>query len=92
MIWTLQDLHSFSDEQATLIGKKGPFPDVCIGLNDENYDKRILNVIIKKVEDNGFTFRINFPYEGSILPVGLSSSEKKQVTSIMIEVNKRLYL
>ena len=86
------DLHSFSDEQAELIGKVGPFPDICIGLNDTKYDQRILNVIIKKIKDKGYSYQINYPYSGSIIPNNLTESQMKNVSSIMIEVNKRLYL
>lgn len=86
------DLHSFSDEQAKLSGKEGPFPDVCIGLNDIHYDQRILNVIIKKIEDEGYSYRINYPYSGSIVPKGLTKRQLQKVSSIMIEVNKRIYL
>ncbi len=86
------DLHSFSDEQAILIGKEGPFPDVCIGLNDTTYDQRILNVIIKKIEDKGYSYRINYPYSGSIVPKGLTKRQLEKISSIMIEVNKRVYL
>ena len=86
------DLHSYSDEQAKLIGKEEPFPDICIGINESNYDQRILNWIIKKIKDKGYTYRINYPYSGSIIPNGLTKEELQNVHSIMIEVNKRLYL
>lgn len=86
------DLHSFSDEQARLLGNKGPFPDICIGLNDVKYDKRIIDTIIEWIEYKGYSYKINYPYKGSIIPHGLTKEELKNVTSIMIEVNKRLYL
>ncbi len=87
------DLHSFSDEQAKLISKKEPFPDICIGLNDNtNYDQRILNTIIKIIKDKGYSYQINYPYTGSIIPNGLTKKELENVYSIMIEVNKRIYL
>ena len=86
------DLHSFSEETAKLIGKEGPYPDICIGLNKTKYDQRILNVIIKRIEDKGYSYQINYPYNGSIIPHGLRDSELEKVTSIMIEVNKRIYL
>ena len=87
------DLHSYSDEQAILIGKKGPFPDICIGINnDAPVDQRILNVIIKMIEDKGYTYQINYPYSGAILPNNLTPTEKDCTSSIMIEVNKRVYL
>ena len=86
------DLHSYSDEQAKLIGKKEPFPDICIGINEDNYDQRILDWIIKKIKEKGYTYQINYPYSGSIIPNGLTKEELQNVYSIMIEVNKRLYL
>lgn len=87
------DLHSFSDEQAQLIGKKKPFPDICIGLNESmKYDQRILNTVIKEIKDKGYSYQINYPYTGSIIPNGLTKEELANVSSIMIEVNKRIYL
>ena len=86
------DLHSYSDEQAKLIGKKEPFPDICIGLNKENYDQRILNTIIKRITNKGYSYRINYPYKGSIIPDGLTEEELKNTYSIMIEINKKIYL
>ena len=86
------DLHSFSEEQAQAVGKSGPFPDICIGINESNHNQRILNTIIKKIEEKGYTYQINFPYRGSILPNNLTKEEMKNVFSIMIEINKRIYL
>ena len=86
------DLHSYSDEQAKALGKVGPFPDICIGINNANYDQRILNIVIKKIKDKGYTYQINYPYAGSIIPNNLTKEELKNVYSIMIEVNKRTYL
>ena len=88
----LLDLHSYSDEQADKVGKKGPYPDICIGYNNECYDEKVLNHIIKVIKAKGYSYKINYPYEGSIIPNGLTSKEKSNVCSIMIEVNKRLYL
>ena len=88
------DLHSYSDEQALLIGKQGPFPDICIGINDHDnqIDQRLLNLIIKIIKDYGYTYQINYPYRGSIIPNNLTRQEKDHVSSIMIEINKRVYL
>lgn len=89
----LLDLHSYSDELANSLGKKGPYPDICIGINDEYYDEKILNLIIHKIKEKGYTYQINYPYEGSIIPVGiLDGSLKGEICSIMLEVNKRIYL
>ena len=87
----LLDLHSYSDELATIIGKEGPFPDVCIGLN-EHYDEKVLNLIIKEIEERGLSYQINHPYSGLIIPNGLTKEEVDNICSIMIEVNKKIYL
>ena len=89
----LLDLHSYSDEQAISLNKEGPFPDICIGVVDATYKKEILDLIIRKIKDKGLTYQINYPYKGSILPNDIDLSKYKgQFTSIMIEVNKRVYL
>lgn len=56
------------------------------------YDQRILNTIIKEIKDKGYSYQINYPYTGSIIPNGLTKEELANVSSIMIEVNKRIYL
>ena len=86
------DLHSFSEEQASLIGNTAPYPDICIGINEDHYDKEILELIIHKIEILGYSYKINYPYSGSIIPNHLSKKELDKVCSIMIEVNKRIYL
>ena len=88
----LLDLHSFSDEQARLIGKEEPFPDICIGVNGDHYDKRVLDLIIEEIKNRGLTYQINHPYSGSIIPNDLTKEEVDNICSIMIEVNKRIYL
>ena len=86
------DLHSFSEELVSKLGKNAPYPDICIGLNSGNFDQRIVNAIIDRIKKKGYTYQINYPYEGSILPTGLSKEELDNVYSVMIEVNKRVYL
>lgn len=86
------DLHSYSDEQAIRIEKEPPFPDVCIGLNEGFKNKKMLDAIIRRIEEKGLSYKINYPYSGSIIPNGLKKWELKNVESIMIEVNKRIYL
>lgn len=89
----LLDLHSYSDEQAEYLGKKGPFPDICIGINDKYFDQKILDLIIDEIRAKGYTYQINYPYSGSILPDGLQGEFlEKNLCSIMLEVNKRIYL
>ena len=43
------DIHSFSDEQA-IKHHESPFPDICIGVENDYYDEEILQAIISKIE------------------------------------------
>lgn len=86
------DCHSFSDKMASMQCEP-PFPDICIGVNDSYQNDEILNRIIKKIEEKGYTYRINCPYKGSIIPnCVLENKVKGNVYTIMIEINKRIYL
>jgi N-formylglutamate amidohydrolase len=89
------DCHSFLD--------KPGYPDICIGINDfdnpsqetqkTQKTQKILNLVIKIssfIKSYGLTVGINFPYKGSILPEEFHNN--KSINSIMIEVNKKLYL
>ena len=87
------DLHSFSNEQARYLGKSEPFPDICVGFNDGT-DERIIRAITEMIKRNGYSVSLNYPYSGSIMPnkVRDYNLEGGKLDSIMIEVNKRIYL
>ena len=87
------DLHSYSDDLASSLGQKGPFPDVCIGYDERYCKKELLNLVVEEVKRRNLTYEFNFPYKGSIIPSDvLNGKIKGNVYSIMIEVHKRLYL
>lgn len=86
------DCHSFSDKMASFQCRE-PFPDICIGLNDDFQNEELLNTIVKEIEIRGYTYKINYPYKGSIIPnCVLQNKVNGKICSIMIEVNKRIYL
>lgn len=88
------DCHSFSEKMASQL-HVGPFPDICIGTEEEFYNLDILNYIKKKILEKGLTYKENFPYSGSIIPNAIYNKKEKykgRVISIMIEINKKLYL
>ncbi len=80
------DLHSFSDEFVSKVLNKTNCPDICIGIND-NYDKNILINTINYFTKNGYSVMVNYPYSGSII-----SNKYPYIKSMMIEINKRIYL
>ena len=86
------DCHSFSDKMAKHFFKE-PFPDICIGIEENYYNQDILNKIVSKIEELGYTYKINYPYIGSLVPNCVFSGKiKGKVCSIMLEINKRIYL
>ena len=86
------DCHSFSDKMASHFFEE-PFPDICIGVEDNYYDEDILNIIINRINELGYTYKINYPYKGSLVPNCIYNGIiKGNVVSIMLEINKKIYL
>ena len=73
------DCHSFPD-------KKG-YPDFCIGTTEQTPNELVELV---KLFLKDYDVKINYPYSGSMIPTNYIGN--KNVISIMIEVNKRLYM
>lgn len=84
----LIDLHSFGPDIASVISK-GPYPDICIGYNEGDDNEELINEIERFCDEYGLTHQRNFPYSGSMT---VSNKKGKTVRSIMIEINKRVYL
>ncbi len=84
----LIDLHSFGPDIASVIAK-GPYPDICIGYNEGDENGELINEIEKFCDAHGLTHQRNFPYSGSMT---VPEIKGKIVRTIMIEINKRVYL
>ena len=84
----LIDLHSFAPDIASVISK-GPYPDICIGNNEGDENEELINEIERFCDTHGLTHQRNFPYSGSMT---VPETKGKTIRSIMIEINKRVYL
>ncbi len=84
----LIDLHSFGPEIASVIAK-GPYPDICIGYNKGDEGEELIREIEMFCDTYGLTHQRNFPYSGSM---AVPEIKGKTSRSIMIEINKRVYL
>jgi N-formylglutamate amidohydrolase len=88
------DLHSFSDEYERKtgipFGGKVTNPDICIGLNNYERVKGMVEKIQCLCNKYGYTNTLNRPYSGSIVP--MDYMDDRRVISIMLEINKRIYL
>ena len=86
------DFHSYSDEMVEKLFSKKDNPDICIGI-DNNYTSNILtNFTINHFKKYGYSVMINNPYSGTIIPNKFFYKKEKRLSSIMIEINKRIYL
>lgn len=86
------DCHSFSDKMASHFFEP-PFPDVCIGIEENYYDEKTIDRLLSEIDKKGYSYEVNYPYQGSLIPnTILSGKTKGKVVSIMLEINKRVYL
>ena len=86
------DLHSFSDEFIYEVLNLTDAPDICIGYNDNFYDLTLINKTINHFKNYEYTVKANFPYSGSIIPNRYYNNNNTNIYSLMIEINKRIYL
>lgn len=88
------DCHSFSDAMVQTLFQKNGNPDICLGFDEEFVDKNVIEWIRGRFETEGYSVAYNYPYSGSIVPNVVLNQHTKYsgVKSVMIELNKRIYL
>ena len=86
---TIIDCHSFSDERYWFHEKNSALPDICIGYDKYHKDTKLVETIEDVFQD--YNLNINKPYAGSLVPNKFYMNDSR-VKSVMIEINKKLYL
>ena len=66
-------------------------PDFCIGTDEYHTPPRLASACGEAIEQLGFSVRYNDPFSGSIVPLKFYQADKR-VSSVMIEVNRALYM
>jgi len=84
------DCHSFYPSQLSHEDSSDR-PDFCLGIDDFHTPIEVVDEIKTYLEGLGFTVAINSPFSGTIVPLQ-HLHKNKDVKSIMIEVNRKLYL
>lgn len=83
------DIHSYAKEALPYELHKGDVrPEICIGINERNHGN-LVEKIIYTTEAFGYSWSINSPFRGSLIPTGYESDER--VHSVMIEIRKDVY-
>lgn len=81
------DCHSFHDGMHYTGYESPSFPDVCIGVNETVGAEARL--VIDCFKSAGYTVKVNEPFSGSLVP--LKYLKDPRVSSVMIELNRRIY-
>ena len=85
------DCHSFSENALRVSPNREGFPDVCIGTDSFHTPVRYADALANCIRQSGDTVAWNHPFSGSLVPMKHYHKDGR-VHSIMIEVNRRLYL
>ncbi len=86
------DCHSFpSTPLLKAIDQNKNRPDFNIGTDSFHTSKKYIDASINYFENLGYSLGVDWPYSGSIVPMKYYQKEKR-VSSIMLEINRKLYL
>ena len=86
------DCHSFPDEPFQRDLEQSKYrPDICIGTDAFHTPKKWIEYAYKLFSKNGLRVWIDKPYKGTFVP-SHHLGQTKEVRSMMIEVNRKLYL
>lgn len=88
---TIIDCHSFPDHALPFQQQAGCYPDICIGTSGIHSPIELVESTVDAFERQGYTVKVDTPFSGSMVPMAYYGKERR-VRSLMIEVNRRLYL
>ena len=84
------DCHSFSNTPLPHEDSTAR-PDICIGTDSFHTPIKLADYVCKYFEQKGLIVAINEPFSGTMVPLKFYGKDRR-VKSIMIEVNRKLYL
>jgi N-formylglutamate deformylase len=86
------DCHSFPSHPLPCdVDQSTPRLDFCIGTDSFHTPKELLEITERIIKGSGYTVEIDQPYSGSLVPTAFYKKDHR-VVSILIEVNRRLYM
>lgn len=85
------DCHSFPNEILAQHNPADARPEICIGTDSFHTADTLLSNLCEYFVKKGLTIAINEPFSGTRVPIKYYGKDKR-VQSIMIEVNRKLYL
>jgi N-formylglutamate deformylase len=89
---TIVDCHSFPNKPLIrALDQSLERPDFNIGTDEFHTSQKLIEASIEFFKEKGYSLGIDKPYTGSIVPLKYYKKDKK-VQSIMLEINRKLYL
>ncbi len=86
------DGHSFAEKPLDFELDKNPDrPDICLGTCDFHTPGKLIRAMDDHIAGSGMTVKRNAPFAGTMVPMRYYRKDKR-VASMMIEVNRRLYM
>jgi N-formylglutamate amidohydrolase len=86
------DGHSFPAKPLPYEHDQNPYrPDFCIGTDPHHTPDDLIETAVRFLETRGYTTMINAPFSGTLVPMMFYTRDKR-VSSIMIEINRGLYM
>ena len=86
------DCHSFPSRPLPCdTDQTVPRPDFCIGTDSFHTPKALVESTALNLKDMGYTVGLNRPYVGTLVPMEFLRKDRR-VASIMVEINRGLYM
>lgn len=86
------DCHSFPSVSRKYEPDQGENrPDICIGSDEYHTPVDLVSILKSNFEELGYSVKINSPFTGTIIPLKYYQKDER-VISVMIEVNRKLYM
>lgn len=67
-------------------------PDICVGTDEYHTPPSLIEAVINFFKRIPLNVSLNNPYAGTYVPITYLVAKEKRVSSIMIEINRKLYL
>jgi len=86
------DGHSFPDKPLAVdLNQQADRPDICLGTDPFHTPQQLIDDCTELFSNAGFSVGINQPYAGTMVPLRYYGKDNR-VSSILIEINRRIYL
>ena len=86
------DCHSFPSVALSYeLDQTGQRADFCIGTDPLHTPSSVRGAIVTAVKEAGYSVTIDAPFSGALVPLASYRTDRR-IWSVMIEVNRRLYM